>query len=117
MSFIYPRTISISRQPVATGGGVQPYGGMNPSEEVVLFSGLPASIQQKSTGGRPDANLPADAANRSMWRVFMPLSANVIVDAVLRGDIVTDDTGQRYLISAPYVNSLGPNLLVERLEA
>jgi hypothetical protein len=36
---------------------------------------------------------------------------------VLRGDIATDENGQRYFVSAPYINSLGPNFLVERLEA
>lgn len=117
MSFIYPRTISITRQPVTTGGGVQPYGGMNPGAEQTIYSGLPASIQQKGTGSRPDANLPADAKDRSLWRVLMPLSAGVAAGSVLRGDIVTDDTGQRYQVWAPYVNSLGPNFLAERLEA
>jgi hypothetical protein len=49
--------------------------------------------------------------------VLMPLSAGVTVGSVLRGDIVTDDAGQRYQVWAPYINSLGPNFLVERLEA
>ncbi|ACR29148.1 Hypothetical protein bglu_1g20420 [Burkholderia glumae BGR1] len=117
MSFMYPRTISISRQAVSTAGGLKPYSGADPVAEQVLFSGLPASIQQTSTSAKPDANLPADARSRSIWRVFMPLSAGVPAGAVLRGDIVTDDAGQRYQVWAPYVNSLGPNLLVERLEA
>lgn len=116
MSFIYPRTISISRQPIATGGGVQPYGGMQPNAEAPVFSNLPASIQQVSAGAAPATNLPADA-KRTFWRVLMPLSAGVTAGSVLRGDIVTDDKGQRYQVTAPYVNSLGPNLLVERLEA
>lgn len=117
MSWIYPRTINITRQPTATGGGVQPYGGMNPAAEVPVYTGLAASIQQTSTSAKPDANLPADARSRSIWRVLMPLSAGVTVGSVLRGDIVTDDAGQRYQVWAPYINSLGPNFLVERLEA
>lgn len=117
MSFLYPRTISIGRQLLSTTVGVQPYGGMDPTQEQVIYRGLPASIQQTSTGARPDANLPADARSRSIWRVLMPLSAGVTAGSVLRGDIVTDDAGQRYQVWAPYVNSLGANLLVERLEA
>lgn len=116
-SFIYPRTINITRQPNATGGGVQPYAGVNPSAEQTIFTGLSASIQQTSTSARPDANLPADARSRSIWRVLMPLSSGVTAGSVLRGDIVTDETGQRYMVWAPYVNSMGPNMLVERLEA
>jgi hypothetical protein len=116
-SFIYPRTIAITRQPTSTTGGVQPYGGSKPETEETLYIGVAASIQEKSTGARPDAHLPADATNRSFWRVFMPLSAAVVPGSVLRGDIVTDEFGQRYQVVAPYINSLGPNLLVERLEA
>lgn len=117
MSFLYPNTIWITRQDTPTGGGVQPYGGVQPSEEQVLFQGIPANIQQKSTGGRPDPHLPADAANRSFWRCFIPRSAGIVSGDVLRGDIVTDENGQRYFVSAPYTNSLGPNWLLERLEA
>jgi hypothetical protein len=116
MNFLYPRVVSIVRQPVATGGGVQPYGGMQPSEEVTLYTGLPASIQLAKERGKPEANLPADAG-KTLWKVLMPLSAGVTVGSVLRGDIVTDDAGQRYQVWAPYINSLGPNFLVERLEA
>lgn len=119
MSFLYPRTISISRPLVATGGGVQPYGGnggTNPSNEQLLYSGKPASIQLAKERGKPETNLPADA-NKTLWKVLMPLSAGITAGSVVRGDIVTDDKGQRYQVWAPYVNSLGPNLLVERLEA
>jgi hypothetical protein len=117
MSFIYPRVISITRQPLQTGFGALPPSGPKPATEVVLYSGVPASIQQKSTGSKPDAHLPADAVNRTFWRIFVPLSAGVTVGSVLRGDIAIDEFGQRYQIIAPYINSLGTNFLVERLEA
>ncbi len=116
MSFIYPRTISISRQSAQGGAGLQPYSGTNPTDEVTIFSGLPASIQLAKERGKPDTNLPADAG-RTLWRILMPLSAGVTASSVLRGDIVIDDAGQRYQVWGPYVNSLGPNLLAERLEA
>ncbi|WP_186122368.1 hypothetical protein [Burkholderia gladioli] len=115
-SFLYPRTITISRQAVTTGGGLQPYAGANSVAEEVLFSGKPASIQLAKERGKPEIGLPADAG-KTLWKVLMPLSAGVPAGAVLRGDIVTDDAGQRYQVWAPYVNSLGPDLLVERLEA
>lgn len=117
MSFMYPRTIAISRQVAPASGGVQPYGGMAPTVEKVIYSGIQASIQQKSTSSRSDANLPADATSRTMWRVFVPLSAGIAPGSVLRGDIVTDEFGQRHQVVAPYINSLGPNFLVERLES
>ena len=116
MSWIYPRTVTITRQPVSNGGGYVGYSGMNPGEEQTLYSDLPASIQLAKAGGKPDANLPADA-DKTLWKVLMPLSVAISPGSVLRGDIITDETGQRYQVWAPYVNSLGPNLLVERLEA
>ena len=117
MSFIYPRTVSIKRQALQTGFGAQPPSGSQPAQEQTLYSGIPASIQQKSTGSRPDARLPADAVNRTFWRVLIPLSAGVTAGSVLRGDIVIDEFGQRHQVIAPYINSLGTDLLVERLEA
>jgi hypothetical protein len=117
MSFLYPNVVTITRQIIPTGGGVQPYGGIQAAKEQVIFCGIPANIQQKSTGGRPDPHLPADAANKSFWRCLIPLSAGITNGMVLRGDIATDENGQRYFVSAPYINSLGPNFLVERLEA
>jgi hypothetical protein len=116
MGFMYPRVVSVTRQPVSTGGGYKGYSGMDPSVEQTLYSDLRASIQLARDRGKPEANLPADAG-KTLWKVLMPLSSGVTVGSVLRGDIVTDDTGQRYQVVAPYINSMGPNLLVERLEA
>lgn len=116
MSFLYPHTVSISRQTAQAGAGAQSYSGLNPTDEQTLYTGLPASIQLDKARGKPEPDLPADA-NKSLWRILMPLSAGVAPGSVLRGDIVTDESGQRYLVWAPYINSLGPNLLAERLEA
>lgn len=113
--FLYPRTISITRPGTQPGFGAQGYGGELPSTETRVATGLPASIQLAKERGKPDAGLPADAG-RTLWKVLMPLSAALAPGSVVRGDIVTDDAGQRYQVWAPYVNSLGPNLLVERLE-
>lgn len=116
MSFVYPRTVSILRQAAQTGFGALPPSGAGLALEQAIATGLPASIQHKSTGARPEAGLPADAANRTLWRVFIPLGG-LTLGAVQRGDIVVDDLGQRYQVTAPYWNSLGHNLLAERLEA
>lgn len=116
MSFVYPRTVSILRQAAQIGFGALPPSGAGLAPEQAIATGLPASIQQKSTGAKPDAGLPGDATNRTFWRVFIP-RGQLALGAVQRGDIVVDDLGQRYHVTAPYWNSLGHNLLVERLEA
>ncbi len=116
MSFLYPRVVAISRQAAQTGFGAQPPSGMTPAVEQTLASDLSASIQHASAGRRPDPGLPADAVSRSLWRVFIPLG-RLARGAVQRGDIVVDDMGIRYQVVSPYWNSLGHNLLVDRLEA
>lgn len=115
MSFLYPRTVAITRQAVSTGGGVKGYSGMQPSQESSIAAGLPASIQLAKERGKPEANLPADSG-KTLWKVLMPLSA-VTLGTIQSRDIITDDLGARYQVIGPYWNSLGYNLLCERLEA
>lgn len=113
-SFLYPRTVSITRPGTQTGVGVQPYGGETPGTETPVANGLPASIQLERAKGKTDADLPGDAA-RTFWRVFIP-AASAARGLIDTRDIVTDDLGQRYQVTAPYWNSLGHSLMVERLE-
>jgi len=116
MSFLYPRVISITRPNPQTGVGAISYGGVEATNETAVAAGLPASIQLKKSGNRPDTGLPADAQNKTDWTVFIPAAcaANGTINA---RDIVTDDLGVRYQVTAPYWNSLGYALLCERLEA
>jgi hypothetical protein len=115
MSFVYPRTITISRPEVQAGAGNQGYFGLSPGSETPVASDLPASIQEKKEGRNPDAGLPSDIAKRTMWRIFIPAgsAANGLIQD---RDIVTDDSNVRYQVGAAYWNSLGYNLLAERLE-
>ena len=115
MSFVYPRTIRILRQAMDTAFGELPPSGARLAPETVVAQGIPASIQQRTTGAKPEPDIPADASNRTMWRVFIPRRrlANGVVQ---EGDIVVDDLGVRYQVAGPYWNSLGYNLLVERLK-
>ncbi|MBN3757222.1 hypothetical protein G3N95_30070 [Paraburkholderia sp. Tr-20389] len=115
MSFLYPRTISIGRQTPVTGGGVKSYSGMQPAQETPVAAGLPASIQLDKERGKTEANLPADSS-KTLWRVFIPLGYAPL-GLIQSRDIVTDDLSARYQVLGMYWNSLGHNLLCERLEA
>lgn len=115
MSFIYPRVVSISRPAAQTGVGAIGYGGQTKATETQVAQALPASIQAKKEGSRPDAGLPGDASKRTYWRVFIP-AASLAKGQILARDIVTDDLGTRYQVLAPYWNSLGHNLMCELLE-
>ncbi len=111
-NFIYPRTISISRPNPTTGVGSLPYQGLIPSDETLLFSGLPASIQHGG-GTANKAGIPADTMSSPTWQIFIP---TIPMGSIQDRDIVTDDLGERYQIQASYWNSLGYNCTCERLQ-
>ncbi len=115
MSFIYPRTISVTRSNVPVVNGASAYSGVEASEETTIANGIPCSIQMKVAKGKPPTGLPADAIAETSWRIYIPAYA-LALGAVNTHDIVTDDLGARYQIVANYWNSLGYALLAEKLE-
>lgn len=115
MSFLYPRTISVTRPTAQASVGRVGYGGATASTETSVASGIQASIQFDNQRTNQEINLPGNAGV-SYWRVLIPLS-QAPIGLVQTRDIITDDLGQRYQVTAPYWNSLGYNLRVERLEA
>ncbi len=114
MSFIYPRTIQISRPFDTTGIGALPYQGLEPSDETILFTGIPASIQLRGATSQK-AGIPADTKGAPVWVVIIPLQycAN---GTIQDRDVVTDDQSIRYQVSGAYWNSLGYQLDCERLQ-
>jgi len=114
MSFIYPRTLRISRPAVSVELGLSEYSGESSVKEECIAENIPASIQFKRPSGKPEAMLPADAA-KTTWRIFIPLGA-LALGAVQTRDIITDDLSARYQVDSPYWNSLGHALTCTRLE-
>jgi len=113
MSFIYPRTIAITRpQPIA-GIGLQSYSGLAESNETPIAAGVPASIQLDRAGRKPLPNVPADTDGRGTWRIFFVLPNGTVE----KDDVITDDLGIRYQVTNPYRNSLGYACQVEELAA
>jgi hypothetical protein len=115
MSLLYPRTISITRANTTTSVGLQGYQGETQANETTVVSGLPASIQSKGVAGTPLEGLPADIRARTVWRIFVP-GSQLALGVVLDRDVVTDDLGDRYQVTAAYWNFLGHNLMCEKLE-
>lgn len=116
MSFIYPRTIAISRPNTNDTPGDRGYSGVTKANETQIAAGLPASIQLDTKGGKPDGDVPSDAYGRSAYRIFIPQSAAAL-GLINERDIVTDDLGKRYQVVGDYWNSLGYNLACTLLEA
>lgn len=115
MSFLYPRVISVRRPNAQTGTGTLPYGGAQATNETVILSGLPASIQQKGQTST-ETNLPSDPKGGApRWRIFIPKGSAALGQIVER-DIIVDDLSKRYQVIAAYWGSLGYNLLTSLLE-
>lgn len=112
MSFLYPRTIAITRPAAQSGVGAQPYGGLSPTTETPVASGLAASIQLATAGKTNPAGLPGDV-EVSNYKIF---SRQIGRGLVQDRDIVTDDMGWRYQVLSAYWDSLGANLYTKRLE-
>lgn len=117
MSFIYPRTVSVTRPAAQTGVGAIGYGGTTQASETAVAGAqnVPASIQHEKEGQRPQTGLPQDVAKRTYWKIFIPFGS-VAKGTIKDRDIVTDDESVRYSVAASYWNSLGYALLCERLE-
>lgn len=113
--FIYARKIKITRPISSSDVGTLGYQGLLPSNEVVLYENIPASIQKRSGIRSPKAGLPGDVAQGYAWNVFVP-KKKLPKDSIKNNDIVTDEAGSRYQVYANYWNSLGYNMTVERLE-
>lgn len=115
MSFLYPRVIAITRPIADLGVGQVEYGGELPINEESVATQIPASIQLDKQGGKPSADLPADMAHRTFWKILIPLGFIAFGTIKVR-DIITDDLGLRYAVVANYWNSLGYGLRCELLE-
>jgi len=111
MNFIYPRTITITRPKVQSGVGAVAYGGVIQAQELPIAQGISASIQLSKQGKSGAVGLPADGKT-TWWKILFQGPLGLVQDR----DIITDDLGVRYQVVAPYWNSLGYNLLTERLE-
>ena len=119
MSFIYPRTIMVLRLPgdiTATPGFQDAYQAPDPRTEVTIFTGIPASVQFKSFARATGAELPADTQNRTNWDIYLR-AGTAPKGSILERDIIVDDLGNRYQVTAAYAHPMGHKLRCERLEA
>lgn len=81
--------------------GLNGYGAITPETETVLFSGFPASLLVGGVGDRVRQGLPDDA-RASGFVAMLPVIAGV---APRVGDILVDEHGQKYALTA--VETLG----------
>ena len=87
---------------------------MDPANERVIVKNVRASIQNKQTRGSPDGGVPSDSYTRTGWSIFIRLQDRKLIT---ERDVIVDDVGKRYLVTAGYWNSFGYNCSAELLEA
>ncbi len=114
MSFMYPRTIVITRPAAQTGVGAQGYGGLVTGNETKVADSIPCSIQERREGTKNDGGLASDALKPS-WYIFIQ-KKSAALGLIQDRDVVTDDIGVRYQVSAAYFDSLGYRLTATTLE-
>jgi hypothetical protein len=111
--FVYSRTVTITRPGQQDGEGALGYGGQTQASETIVIEDVRASIQERREGQKNGSGLPGDGA-RPTYYVFMPDPAP---DQCQNLDIITDDLGCRYQVTAPYWDSMGHRPTAELLKA
>ncbi len=108
-TFLYPRTITVTRPPVPsqTGGAVR-YGGDQPVDDLVILSGIAAAVQSDRIGKTTPSNLPA-SSGLPYYKILIPAS-EAALGTINKNDFVTDDQGVRYQVYDPYWTPLGYQL-------
>lgn len=114
-ALLYPNTVTILRLPIGVTLGGVGYGGHLAADESQLFTGVACNIGLRRTAGSPDPGLPADALNRTAWRILFPRPA-LALNSMQPRDILLDELGVRYQINEADWSLLGYNATAERLD-
>lgn len=127
---IYDRTVAVHRSRtnadqsgssqqiglVGYSGREQSTDASDPNGEDVLFTDLPASIQEGRANTK-SGQLPADVTDRPMWMIFIPASAPIAQYQIRDRDIIVDDESYRYMVAQNRWTGFGYQLNCTRQEA
>ncbi len=105
-----PRTLTLARQSPVAGVGAVAYSGV--IAPTVLVTAWPASILF-SGGGGAAAGLPGDVSEAA-WRILWPVTFPLPIEAT---DLLTDDLGRRFEVSAAELTDLGWRLAANEVHA
>src|SRR5260370_4236896 len=92
---LFDRVISIRRPNKVTLVGAQPYSGLLPTAETVLFTGIAASIQFQPKRDRPLGGLPSDATTMAQWHIYVP-SGSMTAGPGVHPHVPAPDPGPRF---------------------
>lgn len=101
------RVLTLSRPATPTAPGLNGYGGVLHSAATPLLTAWPAAVLTAGSGSPGD--LPSDA-NIPSWTVLLPGTSAALHAA----DLVDDDLGRTYVISAAERSALGWRILAKQ---
>jgi len=93
------------------GMGMQEYGGTTTAREEAIMTDWPASILLMRSGEHSPLRLPADTRSAG-YSILMPAFPGAQIQA---GDFVSDETGQRYVITGTELTKMGWHLIAMRV--
>lgn len=114
MSFLYPRKVSIYRPSNQTVAGENPYSGLANDQLTILFSSLQCAVQMRKATGTPLLGLPG---GQSAKPIYVVLILGLKIGDIKDRDVVVDDEGYRYQVTANYWTPLSYQITCERLES
>lgn len=109
--FLRPYTINVYRPTREQTVGVQSYGGLDKEDEVLVLEAIPANIRLARTG-RQISDIPSDTA----FRPFFYIVFKADMGSVRTHDVIVDNTGRRFQVTADGWSSMGYQALCELLE-
>jgi len=98
------RTVTVFRPQQQAGVGAVGYGGNTAQNQTAIVTGFPASVLINAKADNSSVKLPGDT-RQAWWSLLLPpIPGNVIIQDA---DVVTDEIGNRYVVSAAELTDMG----------
>lgn len=98
------RVVTVYRPQQQAGVGAVGYGGNTQINQTAIITAFPASILINSKADKGPVNLPGDTRS-AWWNLLLPPIPSTVV--IEDADIVIDDLGNRYTVSAAELTDMG----------
>jgi hypothetical protein len=98
------RTVTVFRPQQQAGVGAVGYGGNTAQNQTAIATGFPASVLINAKADNSSVKLPGDT-RQAWWNLLLPpIPGNIIIQDA---DVVTDEIGNRYVVSAAELTDMG----------
>lgn len=98
------RTVTIYRPQQQVGVGALGYGGNTAQNQVAIVTGFPASVLINAKADKGPVNLPGDT-RQAWWNLLLPPIPGPVI--IQDADVVEDEIGNRYVVSAAELTDMG----------